>query len=114
MAHNEELASRVRTALAGRKDVEEKKMFGGITLMVGGKMCISVGRNRLMCRIDPAVHGVAVQRRGCRTVVMNGRRYRGYVYVDGDAAQSQRELGRWIRLALGFNTHANTSSGKGH
>jgi hypothetical protein len=29
VAHNEELASRVRTALAGRKDVEEKKMFGG-------------------------------------------------------------------------------------
>jgi len=25
--------------------VAEKKMFGGITFMVNGKMCISVGRN---------------------------------------------------------------------
>ena len=29
VAHNEEVASRVRTALAGRKPIEEKKMIGG-------------------------------------------------------------------------------------
>ena len=56
MAHDERLASRVRAALAHRQDVEEKKMFGGITFLVGGKMCVSVGKTRLMCRIDPAVH----------------------------------------------------------
>jgi len=106
VAHDEKLASRVRTVLAHRQDVEEKKMFGGITLLVSGKMCVSVGRARLMCRIDPVVHDAALQRRGCRTVVMNGRQYRGFVYVDGDTVRSERELGRWIRLALDFNTRA--------
>ena len=53
VGHNEELASRVRAALAYTQHLEAKKMFGGITLMVGGRMCVSVGSDRLMCRIDP-------------------------------------------------------------
>jgi TfoX/Sxy family transcriptional regulator of competence genes len=81
VAHDEQLASRVGTALAHRQDVEEKNMFGGITFLVNGKMCVSVGKARLMCRIDPAVHDAALQRRGCRTVVMNGREYRGFSIV---------------------------------
>ena len=43
-------------------------MFGGIVFMVGGKMCVSVGRDRLMCRIDPSLHdaGLNVEARGPR------------------------------------------------
>jgi TfoX/Sxy family transcriptional regulator of competence genes len=88
-------------------------MFGGITFLVSGKMCVSVGKARLMCRVDPVVHDAALQRRGCRTVVMSGRKYRGFVYVDGDTVRSERELGWWIRLALDFNTRANPLRGNG-
>ena len=56
MAHNEKLTKRVREALEHLDNVEEKKMFRGITFMVDGKMCISTGDVRLMCRIDPAIH----------------------------------------------------------
>ena len=55
------------------RPVEEKKMFGGLTFMVRGKMCVSVGKDRIMCRIDPAIHDAAIQRQGCRSVVMKGR-----------------------------------------
>src|SRR5579883_1069359 len=41
------LLERVRAALRGRVDYREKKLFGGITFMVTGKMCISVGRERI-------------------------------------------------------------------
>ena len=39
VAYNEELAGRVRTALADSTDVEEKRMFGGLSLMVAGQTC---------------------------------------------------------------------------
>ena len=45
--------------LARTQHIEEKKMFGGSAFMVGGKMCVSVGRDRLMCRIEPAIHDAA-------------------------------------------------------
>jgi len=42
MAYDEQLAARVRALLADREDVSERKMFGGLTFMVGGHMCCGV------------------------------------------------------------------------
>ena len=107
------LASRVRAALGRHTvDVEEKRMFGGIAFMVQGKMCVSARRDRIMCRIDPAKHDSAVERKGCRTVVMKGREYRGYVHVDADVVKSQRDLDYWIDLSLDYNGKAKASSRK--
>lgn len=78
-------------------------MFGGVTFMVRGKMCVSVGRHRLMFRVDPAIHDTVVVRKGCRTVVMKGREYRGYIHVDAEVASSELELKHWMRLALDYN-----------
>jgi len=72
-------------------------MFGGVTFMVRGKMCVSAGKGGIMCRIDPARHDAALQRKGARTVVMKGREYRGWVYVDEAAVQTKRDLDYWVR-----------------
>lgn len=109
MALREPLAERVRAALAHIPRVAEKKMFGGITFMVKGKMCISAGDDRLMCRIDPELHETAITRRGVRTVRMKGRAYRGFVYVREEAVASKRDLDYWVRLCLDFNKHAKSS-----
>jgi TfoX/Sxy family transcriptional regulator of competence genes len=109
---NEVLLGRVRDALARVERVEEKRMFGGVMFMVNDKMCISVGKNRLMCRIDPAAHDDAVQRDGCRTMTMGGRAYRGYVHVDASAVQAKKPLDYWVRLALNYNAVVTNDRGK--
>jgi len=103
------LTERVRAALAPIARVTEKKMFGGITFMVNGKMCISVGKRRLMCRIDPALHDKMVARKGVQAVRMKGRVYRGFVHVDQDAVASKRSLMSWMRLCLDFNQRTRSS-----
>jgi len=113
MPDDEDLTKRVRAALAGAPGVAEKRMFGGITFMVRGKMCVSVGKERIMCRIDPERQDAALERPGCATVVMKGRSYRGYVYVDAEAVKAKRELDYWIGLALDYNSRAKSSSKKG-
>lgn len=87
-------------------------MFGGIAFMVRGKMCVTVGKDRIMCRIDPAIHDAALERKGCRTVVMKGREYRGYVHVDANAVRAESELNYWIGLALAYNKTAKASAKK--
>ena len=52
MAYNENLAERIRTALSKKRKVEEKKMMGGLTFMVNGKMCVGILKDDLMARID--------------------------------------------------------------
>jgi len=84
-------------------------MFGGITFMVNGKMCISVGRTRLMCRINPELHDMATTRNGARTVRMKGRAYRGFIHVREDAVRSKRALDYWVGLCLAFNKRAKSS-----
>ena len=92
MAYNEDLAERLRKALAHLPSVEEKKMFGGLAFMVDGKMCLTAGPDRIMCRIDPAVHEEAIEKKGVRTVIMSGREYKGYVYVNEEALQKKATL----------------------
>ncbi|HEY6926179.1 MAG TPA: TfoX/Sxy family protein [Steroidobacteraceae bacterium] len=108
MTH-EPLIDRVRAALGHTPRVAERKMFGGITFMVNRKMCISVGSTRLMCRIDPELHDIALTRKGARTVRMKGRAYRGFVHVDKDAVKSKRALDYWVKLCLTFNKRAKSS-----
>ena len=49
MAYNENIANRIREALAHLPKVEEKKMFGGLAFMVNNKMLVAAGTDRIMC-----------------------------------------------------------------
>ncbi len=96
------LVDRVRAALAGQPQLQEKRMFGSVGFMVRGKLCIGAREERLMCRIDPARHAELSKAPGCREVVMRGRGMKGYVYVDAAALQTAVRLRRWVRLSLEF------------
>jgi TfoX/Sxy family transcriptional regulator of competence genes len=112
MAYNEKIADRIREALVDVLNVEEKKMFRGVTFMVNGKMCISVGDDEIMCRIDPDLHDEVIERRGCRTMMMKGREYKGYVLVDEDGMKTKKDFEFWIQLALDFNIRAKAAPKK--
>jgi TfoX/Sxy family transcriptional regulator of competence genes len=112
MAYNEAMTFRLRQALGDTPNVEEKKMFRGVTFMVNGKMCMSAGDDEFMFRIDPAKHNEAVERPGARAVVMKGRNYIGYVRVKEDSVKTKRELDHWVKLALAFNATAKAAPKK--
>lgn len=112
MAYNEKLTARIREALAHLPKVEEKRMFRGVTFMVNDKMCITAGDNKIMCRIDPAIHEEVIKRKGCETVKMRGREYKGYVYVSEEGIKTKKDLDYWIQLALEFNKLAKSSKKK--
>jgi len=103
MTCDHELVDRVREALAYVLDVKEKRMFGSMAFTVQGKMCVSARAERIMCRIDPAFHDAALKRKGCQTVIMKGREYRGYVYVDAESVSTKGALKYWVDLALNYN-----------
>lgn len=109
MTYDEKLMTRVREALSGASRVEEKRMFGGLAFMVNGKLCVSVGLSRIMCRVDPAMHGKLVRKRGCRTVTMKGREYKRYVRVEKMALETREDVDYWVGLALHFNRRARAA-----
>jgi TfoX/Sxy family transcriptional regulator of competence genes len=103
---------RVREALADVKHVEEKKMFRGAVFMINSKMAISTGDDEFMFRIDPELHDEMVEKEGVNGVIMRGREYRGYVHVHEDVVPTKRELNKWLKLVLDFNTKAKAAPRK--
>jgi TfoX/Sxy family transcriptional regulator of competence genes len=112
MAYNEELTDRLRQALVDVPKVQERRMFRGVAFMVDGKMCMTVGDTRLMCRIDPALHETAIERNGVSVLKMRGREYRGFLYVDEEALKAPRDLKYWVDLCLDYNKRAKASKKK--
>ena len=51
----------------------------------------------------------AIKRKGCHTVVMRGREYKGYVHVNGDSIKNKKDFDYWIGLALDYNKIAKAS-----
>ena len=51
MAYDEKLAQRIRQAFGTRTDVTERKMFGGLTFLCGGRMCCGIVGGDLMVRV---------------------------------------------------------------
>jgi TfoX/Sxy family transcriptional regulator of competence genes len=109
---NEKLTQRVREALIEVPKVKEKKMFRGITFMVNGKMCISVGDEEIMCRIDPAIFDEALEKNGARPMVHSDRVMKGFVFVHQSAIARKKEFDYWVNLSLSFNKKAKASKKK--
>jgi TfoX/Sxy family transcriptional regulator of competence genes len=109
MAYNEILAQRVREALVAQPRVEEKKMMGGLTFMVNGKMCVGVVRDELMARIDPEVYATALTKKGCREMDFTGKPMKGFVFITPEGTKQKSDLDYWIGLALELNKRAKAS-----
>ncbi|NJM26891.1 MAG: TfoX/Sxy family protein [Bacteroidia bacterium] len=110
MAYSEQLAQRLRDALEGVPRVEEKRMFGRLAFMVNGKMCVTAGPQRIMARIDLALHNDAIKNDGCKTVIMRGRPCLGYVHVAERNLDTDVALQYWVNLALDFNKKAKAAT----
>ena len=99
MAYDERLAARVRALLAGRAGVSERKMFGGLTFMVGGNMCCGVNGQELIVRLAPGHEDDALARPHARPMDLTGRRMRGFITVHPDGLTGSR-LDRWVHEAV--------------
>jgi hypothetical protein len=90
MAYNEKLAERIRDEFSGVRKVEEKKMMGGLTFMVNGKMCVGIVNDDLMARIDPEKYEAALAKKGCREMYFTGRPMKGFVFVSPEGTKGKK------------------------
>jgi len=102
MAYDEQLAQRVRRALAGRDGLSEKKMFGGIAFLLSGRMACGIVKEDLMVRVGPAQYEQALAQPYARPMDFTGRPMKGMVYVGSDALRSDADLAGWLRRGVEF------------
>lgn len=98
---NEALAARLRKALAGRRGVSEKRMFGGVCFLQRGNMLCGTGQEKFMFRVGKEQDAAALARPGAKPMDITGRVMKGFVWVD-PAACDGRTLKHWIALAENY------------
>jgi TfoX/Sxy family transcriptional regulator of competence genes len=97
MAYDEDLADRVRELIGARKDVTEKRMFGGLAFLIGGNMSVSVsGKGGLMLRCDPEETEGLLRKPHAGPMEMRGRVMDGWLRVDADGVRTRTQLERWV------------------
>ncbi len=113
MAYDEYLAERIRRHLNEAKVVfKEKKMMGGLTFMIDGKMCIGIVKENLMARIGPDVYESALKKPGSKPMDFTGRPMKGYVFIEPEGVDMEEDLKYWIDLCLAYNPLAKSSKQK--
>jgi TfoX/Sxy family transcriptional regulator of competence genes len=102
MAYDEQLAVRVRSALADTAGVAERRMFGGLCYLLRGNMCCGVVDDRLMVRVGPKAYASLLALPHVREMDFTGRPLTGMVYVGADGLRTARDLAAWIERGLAF------------
>jgi len=109
MAFSEFLADRVRQRLLNKGRVEEKRMMGGLIFMVNDKMCVGIDidkatqDDRLMVRVGKLPYKNLLQKDGSRPMDFTGSVMRGFLFIDPEGFDKEKDLDFWVQKALEFN-----------
>src|SRR5262245_24678206 len=102
MAVDESLAARIRDALARRRNIEEKRMFGCICFFINGNALVGVWKDRLIARLGPDEGEAALLEPHVRQFDITGKPMRNWIAVEPKGVEDDGQLTDWIERALTF------------
>jgi TfoX/Sxy family transcriptional regulator of competence genes len=103
MAYDDALAHRVRELLGGERDLQEKKMFGGLAFLIGGNMAIAAsGDGGVLVRVDPVESDRLVATSKAEVAIMRGRPMGGWLRVSSEHLATKRQLEKWVTLGARY------------
>lgn len=100
MASDPKTLQRVRRLLSHQGAVEKRMVGGSSGMMVKGKLCISVGVDRILVRVDKEARLALLKKPGARPMKMGGKTLQGFMYVDPLGYRTDTQLKAWIQQSL--------------
>jgi TfoX/Sxy family transcriptional regulator of competence genes len=102
MAYDQRTVERVRRILSRRGDVVEKRMVGGLSFNVNGRMRCGVTGADLMVRVGREAIGRFLAQPHVRPMKFAGRPLAGFVLVESEGFRTSAALTAWIRQGIDF------------
>lgn len=100
MAYSERLAERIRSYFKRRKNVEEKRMFGGLCFKLNGHMCCGIEKDCLMVRIIPDRYNMLLKKPHAREMDFTGKPLKGFLFVSETGYRTASGLASWLDEAV--------------
>ncbi len=102
MPYDETLAAKVRKLLGQRKDLTEKKMFGGVGFLLNGNICCGAWKEFLILRLGDDASRQVLTEEHARPFDITGRPMRGWAMIEPAGWENAASLRRWIAWAVEF------------
>ena len=102
MPYDERLAERVLDILGAEPSLVQKKMFGGVAVMLQGNLACGVLRSDLMVRVGKDEYEAALARPHARPMDFTGRPMRGWVVVGPEATDDDASLEDWVATGAAY------------
>ncbi|MCY4447986.1 MAG: TfoX/Sxy family protein [Chloroflexi bacterium] len=101
MPYDERLTERVLDILGAEPTLVEKKMFGGVAVMLQGNMACGVLGNDLMVRVPKDEYEAALTKPHVREMDFTGRPMRGWIVVGPDGTDDAT-LEDWVATGAAY------------
>ena len=102
MAFDQTLAGRIRDALARKRNIEERKMFGCICFLLNGNALVGVWKDRLIARLGHGEGEATLLEPHVRVFDITSKPMRNWVAVKPEGVEYDDQLHGWIERAIKF------------
>src|SRR5262245_45528513 len=102
MPFDETLAQRIRQRLARRKNIEEKRMFGGVAFLLNGNLLVGVWKQSLVVRLGEDEGEDALLEPHVKAFDITGKPMKNWVLVEPEGIANDDQLSGWIERAVKF------------
>ncbi|MFY0601367.1 MAG: TfoX/Sxy family protein [Cyclobacteriaceae bacterium] len=100
MAYNLDTAERIREAMKNIPDITEKKMFGGLSFLLLGKMTVGIIKDDLAVRVISSKMDEVMKNSSVRPMDFTKTPMKEFIYVSPSGFQTEEELMNWINLGI--------------
>lgn len=101
MAYNEELANRIKAALALFEEAfTEKKMFGGLSFLYQGKMTVGIVKDELVVRVIGSKIDSELNNDFARIMDFTKRPMKEFIFIEPQGFKTEAQLLHYIELGL--------------
>lgn len=113
MAYNEYLQERIESILNEKKiGFSAMKMMGGLCYMIDDKMCLGIVKEQFMARVGPDNYASLLSVKGAKPMDFTKRPMKGYLFIEAEGIDYDKDLEFWIDRCLEFNPMAVASKKK--
>lgn len=105
MAYNDGLATRVRDLVGDQPGLTERKMFGGLALLLNGHIAVGLYGDGLLVRAEADEGERLLAEPGISTYAMGGQPMVGWLLVGPEVCADDEVLRHWVDRGL---THARS------
>jgi TfoX/Sxy family transcriptional regulator of competence genes len=102
MAYNTKLEGKIDSAVKRWKDLDKKKMFGGVCWLLRGNMCFGILKDFLIVRMEKDLAKKSLNTRNVKPFDITGKTMAGWVMVEEAEWKNAAGLAKWMKLGKVF------------